>query len=156
MEKYWSQYYERLVTANDAYVTNELAKLEKDTLPILEALFDGSAKNRWGHPYRNIGALGSAYVTVKLLGVKAKPLEKYLRDGVDNNYQYAIEALLYIGSLEDQTAIALSKALVREPFNGAELPLIKYNKHNQVEVLNIIRSSKRAFEALEKSKQSYK
>lgn len=147
-----NEYYEKLLTPGDCYVTTALAKLGVDAVPILEALFDGSAKNEWGHSYRNIGALGSGYVTAKLLGEVAKPLERYLREGVDKDHSYAIEALGRIGSLEDTTKISLANSLVRDSFKGAAYPLIKYNKHCDEDVLNIINNSDEAMYTLERTK----
>lgn len=145
-------YFEQFLSAGErAKATNRLAKLREGAIPILESLFSGSAKNKFGVPYNEIGALDCGYATAKILGKLAKPLESYIRDGIDSDHPYAIEAAGSIVELEKETVISLAKALVRNPFSEASYYLVKCGEGKNPEVLGIIENCPKAVYSLEKT-----
>ena len=139
-------YFERFLSPTErATATNELAELGTAALPILELLFTGKAKNNFGVPYNELIALDCGYITCKLLGVLAKPLENYIRVGIQKNHPYAIEAAGKLMNLEEKTIIALAEALNRNPFgNDAAYVLVQYNEHKNVAVKAIVKDNKEA------------
>lgn len=58
---------------------HELASLGEAAVGRLETLFDGTSRNQWGVPYRNLGLpLQCALEVAWRLGPVAKPLETYI------------------------------------------------------------------------------
>jgi hypothetical protein len=146
-------YYDRFLSPAERHIaTHELASLEKKALPILESLFNGSAKNEFGVPYNKIGATSCGYVTIKLLGAIAKPLEVYVRGGIEKDDSNAIEAAGYLCEIGKETAIALAKALVRNPASEAGASLVRCNKSDNPEVTKIISSDTTASKSFAKTK----
>ena len=146
-------YYDRFLLPAERHIaTHELASLEKEALPILESLFNGSAKNKFGVPYNKIGATSCGYVAVKLLGAIAKPLEVYVRAGIEKDDNYAIEAAGYLWEIDQETAIALAKALVRNPASEAGASLLRCSKSENPEVIKIISSDPTAAKSIAKTK----
>lgn len=147
-----TDYFERFLSPKDrAIATNELAKTGEPALEILEALFDGSAKNRFGVSYKDIGALGCGFVTAKMLGELAKPLEVFIRDGIESDHVYAIEAAGTLINISENTAIELARAAMRNPFGEAPYSLIKCGEHKNPKVLSIIGGDSKTVSAIEKA-----
>lgn len=121
-------------------------------IPILESLFDGSAKNAFGIAYRKIGALGCGFVTVKILGPLAIALEFYVREGIEQDDFYAIEAAGALSRIERETAFSLARALIRHPASEAGASLIRCGYSEDVKVLEIISRSSLALKSFEKTK----
>ncbi len=68
---------------------------------MLQSILDGTAKNEFGVPYRDMGMpIDCALVTIKLLGVVAKPLEPLVRRELDAGHHYAADALTAILSAQ--------------------------------------------------------
>jgi HEAT repeat protein len=111
-----SSFFERFLSpAERAKATCELASMGKDALPILKALFDGEAVNKWGVRYRDLGMpLDCSLVAAQRLGPEAKSLERFLRDAVLSGHRYAPAALSALGILEEASIAALSKSLSSE------------------------------------------
>jgi hypothetical protein len=142
-------YFERFLSYSErSIVTHDLAALGARAIPILEEYFDFSAKNSFGIPYRKAGPLDCAYVTIKLLGPIAKPLEKYVREGIELNHPYAIEAARYMLQIEEETALSLAKALVRQPASEAGTSLVYCGYSENPKVIEIVTSNPLALKTL--------
>ncbi len=150
-------YFERFLSPSErGKATNDLARLGSDAIPILFSLFSGEAKNKFGVAYRSVGALGCGYVTAKLLGELAKPLEPYIRAGIDDGDAYAIEASGNLGELEEETALALAKHLVSDPFGSvAAYSLVRCGQNINPRVLSILRSNRQSIASLERAEAFY-
>lgn len=134
-----SNIFERFLSPADRHLaTHDLAKRRDDAIPVLTALFDGRAKNRFGVSYRSIGALGCGYVTIGLMGEGAKPLEHFVREGIDSDIVYAIEAAGRLGSLEKETKLALARSLLRNPYTEAAYSLVRCDAYEDPDVLALI------------------
>ena len=146
-------YFERFLSLSErAAATHELAALGGQAIPILESLFNGSAKNAFGIPYSKTGAIGCGFVTVKFLGPVAKTLENYVREGIEQDHLYAIEAAGYLSEIEQETAFALARALIRHPASEASASLIRCGYSENSKVLEIIGLNSMAYKNLEKIK----
>ena len=128
--------------------TNDLASKGELAIPILEALFNGKAKNKNGISYNKIGTLGCAYVTVQMLGDIAKPLEKYICKGILENHSYAIQASGAFSKIKDETIIALARALNSDPVSDAAYSLSQCGESNNIIVLDIIKNNPEAITRL--------
>jgi hypothetical protein len=106
--------FERFLSpAERTLATAELASLGARAIPILELLFSGEAKNAAGVSYRLLGSpLDCALVAAGRLGPLAKPLEPYIREALDSGHIYAVEALRFLGALEEKTIEVLVEKLV--------------------------------------------
>jgi hypothetical protein len=83
-----------------------------ESLPLLESLLKGEAKNRFGVPYRQLGLpLRCALEVVVRLGPIAKPLEVYLREELRHGNHTAAMALRSLGTLEQESIIQLAISL---------------------------------------------
>jgi hypothetical protein len=84
-----------------------------DAVPVLEAIFNGEAKNEFGVPYRLLGLpLERALEVAARLGPLAKPLEPWIREEVVRDvYRIAPVALRRMPPLEDGSIVALAGAL---------------------------------------------
>jgi len=132
-------YFERFLSpAERVAATHELAVLGEQAIPILESLFDGSAKNVFGIPYRKIGALGCGFVTVGILSPLANALEGYVREGIEQDDSYAIEAVGALSEIGQETAFSLARALMRHPASEASASLIRRGYSEDVKVLKIM------------------
>lgn len=146
-------YFERFLSPAERIVaTHELAALGEHAIPILESLFDGSAKNASDIPYRKIGALGCGYVAVRILGPLANELESYVREGIQQDDPYAIEAAGALSVIEQETAFALAQALIRNPASEASASLIRRGYSEDITVLRIISGNTVALKSFEKTK----
>ena len=104
-----------------AAATVELADRGELAVPVLEALFNGTAKNRYGIPYRQLGVpLDCALVAAGRLGSLARPLEPFLRAELRGSHPYAAQALGSLGALEEDTVVALAEALCGDILIAAE------------------------------------
>lgn len=84
-------------------VTHDLAALGERAVPILAAICSGDAKNEFGVPYRNLGQpLLCSFVTIGMLGPKARELEPFFLGGIRDRHAYAVEAIPRLGPLSDQ------------------------------------------------------
>lgn len=146
------EYYEKFLSPSDrAFATNDLAKLGEQAIDILEALFNGKAKNKFGVPYNQTGALGCGYVTARMLGEKAKPLELYIREGIKLDHPYAIEAVAALKDLDEKTALALAEAVLRNPFSVAPYSLVCCNAHRNLKVIGLLQGNPKVSYMLEKA-----
>ena len=104
---------ERFLSESDrSRAVAELANRGALALPTLEALFDGSAVNRHGVPYRKLGSpLDCGLVTAAHLGPIARPLERLLRAELRSGHVYAAPALGALGLLDEDSIVELSGVL---------------------------------------------
>jgi hypothetical protein len=113
-----------LQPADRAAATVELADRGVLALPVLVSLFDGTAVNRHGIPYRKLGMpLLCGLVAASRLGPVAHPLEPFLVAELRAGHTYAAEALGALGVLEEDSIVALADALCGEvlvAFEAAE------------------------------------
>jgi hypothetical protein len=146
-------YFERFLSPSEsASAVSELANLGELAIPILESLFNGSAKNKFGTPYRSLPALGCGFVTVKFLGASAKGLEVYVREGIERDHAYAIEAAGYLSEIEEETAHVLARALIRNPASEASASLVRCGYAENAGVIEIIGMDSIAYKTLERIK----
>lgn len=83
-----------------------------DSLPALESLLKGEAKNRFGVPYVQLGLpLRCALEVARRLGPVAKPLEPYLREQLRRGDLTAAMALGSLGTLEQDSITQLAVSL---------------------------------------------
>ena len=110
--------FERLTSAlARGNATEEIAARGEAALPMLRALFDGSATNAHGIAYRNLGPpLDCAIVAAGRLGSLARPLEPFLRDELRRGHRYAPDALGALGTLAEESVTALAQALDSDDF----------------------------------------
>ncbi len=152
MNQEYNKFFERFLSPSErGKATHDLASLGIEAIKILESLFSGISKNKFGTSYNQIGALDCGYVTTKLLGKTAKPLESYIREGIEKDHPYAIEAIGRFENIEEETAIALAKALVREPFGEAAFSLVFCSEHRNKKVMDIIGNNSKAIYSLKKA-----
>lgn len=91
-----------------------------DSLPALESLLKGEAKNRFGVPYAQLGLpLQCALEVVRRLGPVAKPLEPYVREQLRRGNRTAAMALGSFGTLEQDSITQLAARLE----DGADLAM---------------------------------
>jgi len=148
-----TNYYEKFLSQEHrGYATNDLAKKGAEALRVLEALFDGSAVNDSGVPYSETAACRCGYVTARMLGEVAKPLEKYIRLGIEMDDTYAIEAAGALGYLEPETAMALTMALKRRPFGEAAYSFVKSNLHLDKTLLDLLKDNEKVLWSIDRAK----
>ena len=83
-----------------------------DSLPALESLLKGEAKNRFGVPYAQLGLpLQCALEVARRLGSVAKPLEPYLLEQLRRGELTAAGALGSLGTLEQASITQLAVSL---------------------------------------------
>ena len=110
-----------LDAAQRAIATQDLAAQGEGAVPVLTALFDGTAKNRFGIPYRQLGIpLDCALVAAARLGPIAIPLEPHLRAEVLSGHPYASSALAALGVLQDGSVAVLASQLDADHLLAAE------------------------------------
>lgn len=98
-----------------------LAGLGSAAIPMLTSLFDGSAKNNNGVPYRQLGMpLSCGLVAAQHLGATARPLEPFLRNELLAGHAYAAAALGALGALSAQSVHALAQALCTDSPQACE------------------------------------
>ena len=127
----------------------ELIALGVEAIPILESFFDGSAKNKFGVPYRQLGLpMTCALETVRRIGYLSKSLEKYLREELINENHTAAMALSSLESIEDASILALAESLSGELNLASEsaAALISHNKSNHSAVLKKLSESESSAE----------
>jgi hypothetical protein len=103
--------------------THALAAFGERALPVLDALFSGEAKNRFGVPYARLelGAISCGLVTATILGPIAKRLEHHLVHLLLHGHgQYAATALGSLGSLDEASIAALAAQLDGDPLIAFE------------------------------------
>ncbi|AYN96962.1 hypothetical protein EAW52_25040 [Pseudomonas sp. LTJR-52] len=84
-----------------ASATHELAAYGVSAIPMLRAIFDGTARNQFGVSYCKLGMpIDCALVAVSLLGQVAAPLEEYVRQQLAAGHPYAENALSALKSGE--------------------------------------------------------
>lgn len=146
-------YFERFLSPVERITaTHDLAALGEHAIPVLESLFDGTAKNEFGIPYRKIGALSFGFIVVGILGPLANSLEVYIREGIEEDDFYAIESAGALSEIEQETAYALARALIRNPASEASASLIRRGYSEDVKVVEIISGSSAARKSFEKAK----
>ena len=89
------EFCERFLNEGDrAKATCELVELGEYAIPILRSIFDGSAKNKFDISFNKLGMpLSCALVASRRLGVIAEPLLPYIKQQVELEHPYAIEAI---------------------------------------------------------------
>ena len=90
--------------------------------------------------YNKIGATGCGYIVARMLGNLSRPLERYIREGIDNDDLYAIEAAGFIGDIEPETELSLVNAVIRRPYSEAVYSLVRSGSHKKPEIVNRITS----------------
>jgi len=150
-------FFERFLSPKDrGNAVHELAEMGEDAVPILDALFSGEAKNQFGSSYKNIGALHCGFVTVKKLGILAKPLEKFIREGIKNDNLYAIEAAGAMVELELETEKALARAVIRNKVGEAIYSLVRCGSHKRTEIISMLSCDEKIIEAIERTENFLK
>lgn len=137
--------------ADRATATVELAGLGPLALPILEALFSGTAANRYGIPYRQLGGpLDCGLVAASRLGPLAQPLEPFLAAELRAGHPYASRALGALGKLQEASVVALADALCGAVLIAAEAAdaLLRCNAIDHPAVKSAADRSTRASKAL--------
>lgn len=146
-------FFERSLLPDErAAAASELATRGQDALPILEALFNGEARNEWGVPYLSLGTpVDCGLVAAARLGCVAKPLEGHLRAALQRGHQYAAAALGALGTLDDASVETLAVALGRSGADAVEAAqaLLRCNAIEHVAVKEAVGSSPRAVFAIE-------
>ncbi len=150
------KFFERFLSpAERGKATHDLAALGLAALPILESLFSGSAKNQFGVSYSQIGTIDCGLLVIGMLGAKAKPFERYVREWVEKGSPYAIQAMGKIGDIEEPSVMALARALLDQPHSDASFVLVKRGEHNNPKVLAMIDDNKPALFAIEMAKRFF-
>lgn len=131
--------FERLLSnATMVDAERELVAKGAAAVPILISILDGTARNRFGVAYRDLGLpLRGALEVASHLGLLAKPLEKLLVQELSRGSHPAARALGYLGSLETSSVIALAGCLDSRDNNLAAesaAALIRCGQADQVEV----------------------
>lgn len=104
--------FEALNSDDGFNVMKELESLGDGAIPLLEAIFSGEAKNKFGVPYRNLGLpLTRALIVARHLGPISKPLEKYLILELKSKHREAPAAIGALGNLSDDGIEALIGSL---------------------------------------------
>ena len=148
-------FFERFLTPKErARATSELASRGADALPVLEALFSGQAKNERGVPYLSLWmAVDCGLVAAARLGALAKPLEAHLRAALRQGHHYAAPALGALGSLDEESIVALARALddgkIDMAFESA-FALIRCDALQHASVKQIVSKSSGAGKTLER------
>src|SRR5574337_89748 len=107
--------------ANRAEATSALVDCGLAAIPLLASLFDGSAKNRSGVPYRQLGMpLSCGLVAAQRLGATARPLEPLLRNELLAGHAYAAAALGALGALSAESVHALAQVLRADLLQACE------------------------------------
>lgn len=114
--------FERFLSpAARAEAVSELASQGSQAVPALASLFDGSARNSFGIPYRQLGMpLDCGLLAARSLGTLARPLEPFLRDELRAGHPYAAAALGALGTLSDESIGVLAEALRSDPATALE------------------------------------
>jgi hypothetical protein len=124
-----------------------------DSLPALESLLKGEAKNRFGVPYAQLGLpLQCALEVARRLGSVAKPLEPYLREQLRRGQLTAAGALGSLGTLEQDSITQLAVSLEDRSDLAMEsaMALLTCGESSHPTVLEITTRSKAAAKVLER------
>jgi hypothetical protein len=130
-----------------------------DSLPVLESLFKGDAKNCFGVPYAQLGLpLQCALEVVRRLGPIAKPLEPYLREQLRCGNLTAAMALGSLGTLEQDSITQLAVSLEDRPDLAMEsgMALLVCGEGDHPMVLKIASGSSASARMLESARAYYK
>jgi hypothetical protein len=150
-------FYERsLVPGERALAVSELTDRGLDALPVLEALFNGEARNQWGVPYERLGVpVDCGLIVAARLGPLAKPLEDHLRTRLQQGHVYAAAALGALGKLGNTSTIALAAALQQPAVASAEAAhaLLCCGADEHPAVKAIVAKSPQAAQAIEWAKR---
>jgi hypothetical protein len=133
----------------------ELVNGGADSLPALESLLKGAAKNRFGVPYARLGLpLECALQVVRRLGPVAKPLEPYLREQLRCGNLTAAAALGSLGTLEQDSITQLSVSLEDSPILAMEsaMALLVCGEGDHPTVLEMASGSRAAARILERAR----
>jgi len=133
----------------------QLIKGGADSLPALESLLKGEAKNRFGIPYMQLGLpLRCALEVARRLGPIAKPLEPYLREQLRRGDATAAMALGSLGTLEQESIAQLTISLEGRPDLAMEsaMALLLCGEGNHPTVLEMVAGSKVAAMMLERTR----
>jgi hypothetical protein len=145
-------YFERFLSSSERFsATHDLASSGDQAIPILESLFNGSATNKYGVSYSKIGAMDCGFITIKLLGSIAKPLESYVKKGIEGDYAYAIDAAGFLRELQEDTVLALAEALLRNPSSEAAVSLVRCGQAENIKVIEIIKNNHIALNSMERA-----
>jgi hypothetical protein len=123
-----------------------------DSLPALESLLTGEAKNRFGVPYVQLGLpLQCALEVAGRLGPVAKPLEPLLREQLRHGHHTAAMALRSLGSLERDSIFQLAASLEGDLLLATEsaMALLASGETEHPAVLEVVARSKSAARMLE-------
>ncbi|MDB6010392.1 MAG: hypothetical protein JWL65_2642 [Gammaproteobacteria bacterium] len=128
-----------------------------DSLPALESLLKGEAKNRFGVPYVQLGLpLQCALEVARRLGPIAKPLEPHLREQLRRGNYTAAMALRSLGSLGQdsisQLAVSLESGGLDLAMESA-MALLACGEADHPTVLEVVACSKAAARMLEQARQ---
>jgi hypothetical protein len=132
----------------------QLLSLGVDSLPALESLLKGEAKNSFGVPYLQLGLpLKCALEVACRLGPVAKPLELHLREQLRRGNPTAAMALGSLGTLEQDSIIQLAVSLEGDVFLAMEsaTALLACGEASHPTVLEVAARSKAAASVLERA-----
>jgi len=135
----------------------ELASLGEAAIGRLETLFNGSSRNQWGVPYRNLGLpLQCALEVAVRLGPAAKPLESYIAAELPSS-ETAARALGVLSSLAPSSVDALARALEADFTVASEAAraLVRQGAHRSALVNKIEQRSAAAHKHLETARRQY-
>jgi hypothetical protein len=136
----------------------ELVKGGANSLPALESLLKGEAKNRFGVSYAQLGLpLQCALVVVRSLGPVAKPLEPYVREQLRRGNPTAAMALGSLGTLEQDSITQLAVKLEDGPDLAMEsaMALLVCGEGDHPMVLEMASRSGVAARTLERARAYY-
>lgn len=127
-----------------------------DSLPALESLLKGEARNRFGVPYVQLGLpLQCALEVAGRLGPVAKPLEPLLREQLRHGNHTAAMALRSLGSLERDSIVQLAASLEGDLLLATEsaMALLANGETEHPAVLEVVARSKSAVQMLEMARR---
>jgi len=134
-----------------------LIEMGKSSLPILESILDGSAKNKFGISYNTLGLpLTSTLEIIAQLGDIAKPLEKYIQKELINNNPSALNAIKSFTLINNKTIDILVSCLLNDVLFSYEVASIikKYNLLDHPDVIKVTKTSEVAMRIISKIKSA--
>ncbi len=89
------------------------------------------------------------------LGRKAKPLEQFVREQVEKGSKYAETALGDIHIIDEESVIALTKAVIDRPYGEAAHALVRSGENDNPVVVSMIAGNEKALKPLEIAKECF-
>ena len=146
--------FEALNSPNYLTVMKELESLGSGAIPLLEAIFNGEAKNKFGVPYRDLGQpLSRALIVARHIGAASKSLEKYLIIELKNKHPEAPAAIGALGSISNDGVKALINSLGDDILYSVEVAAALkrhdlLNHHLVVQAVSLFPVARKAVESV--------